>query len=133
MTGGITADTTWSNSGLTWAINDKDPSTRPAGSIGDAIYFTSKDGPFKETGTITVDSAVLLGEQQKKKKEFDDFNNKEKEFTKKKETYEKEATKQEEIEKDVFKTIFEAKVEVPSKPETPSLPPAYSGIELKLG
>lgn len=50
----------WILSSLSWAIAEIDPSIRIPGSIGDAIYFSRANGPFKATQTIKIDSPNLL-------------------------------------------------------------------------
>lgn len=60
LTGGITGDTTLTASSIAFAFAEKDPAARPAGSIGDAIYYTKREGVYKSTGTVTVDSYLLV-------------------------------------------------------------------------
>jgi len=43
------AGTSWSASAITFAYDETDPSSRVPGSIGDAVYFTRANGPFKST------------------------------------------------------------------------------------
>jgi len=42
-------DTAWVASQITFGYNERDPSIRNPGSIGDIIYFSRAEGPFKAT------------------------------------------------------------------------------------
>ena len=39
----------WKSSTIAFAHDETDPSTRYPGSIGDAIYYSRAEGPYKET------------------------------------------------------------------------------------
>lgn len=53
-------DTKWVNSAISWAVEEKAPSERFPGSLGDAIYMSRASGIFGATQTVKVDSAFYL-------------------------------------------------------------------------
>jgi len=63
----------WPSAELKLAFNDKDPKARPGGSIGDVIYFSNIPGLFESTGTITVDSTVIMKQVDSKKKDYEKY------------------------------------------------------------
>jgi len=82
LSGGVTSDTTWTITDSVWAFTDRDPSLRPSGSIGNAIFYTQSAGIYKETQTTEVDSMVLVRYWEEKKAEFDAYNKQKETFNK---------------------------------------------------
>lgn len=72
------------------------------GSIGDIIFFPGKDGPFKETQTIVVDSGIFVRDIMAKRKENADFEVKKNDFNQKKIKYDRNVDKFIKREKDIF-------------------------------
>lgn len=90
----VTTDTTITASTWKPAMRELDPSKRPAGSLGDAVMFQASKGPFEKTGTVTIDSSFIIQKQSKVKEENDKYEKEGNEFEMKKDTYEKDAEKE---------------------------------------
>lgn len=112
--------TGWDSEKLVLAFNEYDPKTKPGGSIGDVIYFSSTKGLFEKTETITVDSTVIMRQVDAKKRDFTDYENTKKSYDKDLEKYDDDITTEEERKKDFFKSTFDPPVKIPQRPTIPS-------------
>jgi len=112
------------------AYTTKDPTTVPAGSWGTAIYYPGNAGIFKDT-TYTTDSSYLQQIVQYKKDENNSYNSVKSTYDTKRITYNKAIDDELARQKDFFKSIFEPKIAIPTRPDPPTQPYAYQGPSLK--
>jgi hypothetical protein len=133
VTSGIpTAETLWTNSNTVWAYRQVNPANRLPGSIGDIIYYPGREGPFKETQTVVLDSGLFIQDIMDKRKENQDFEAKKGDYNQKKTKFDEKADKFEKREKDFIAKSFTPEEKLPERPERPERPAPYKGPNLNL-
>lgn len=110
----------WTSAEFKPAFNDKDPSKRPGGSIGDVTYFADVKGLFEKSGVIMVDSVVIMKQVDSKKKDYETYEKSKATYEKDLGEYDKEIDKEKKREGDIFTATFEAKVTIREKPNQPA-------------
>ena len=133
VTAGIpVAETTWGNSQISLAYQEKDPRIRLPGSVGDIIFYPAREGVFKDTQTITIDSGFFLRDVMAKRKENEDYEMKKDDYNQKRTKYDDSADKLQKREKDLFSKSFSPSVNMPERPERPERPIPYVGPNIDL-
>lgn len=131
LVSGIT-DGTWKVTDTVFAYNERNPAARPPGSLGDAIFFPARDGPFKETQTLVVDSSLFIKQIKEKKQENQQFEQKKGDYNQKREKYDQGVDKEQKREGDVFAKAFTPEEKLPERPSMPERPSPYNGPDLNL-
>jgi hypothetical protein len=70
----VVTDTNWVASTIAFAFDEQDPSLRYPGSIGDVIYYSRKNGPYKDSQTIAVDSPFFTNIYSYMNTQYSTFN-----------------------------------------------------------
>ncbi len=132
LSGGPT-DATWDVTVPAWLYSSKtSPNVRPAGSIGDAIFYTKTAGISSETMTLTVDSTVLINSAMRYKNEVNAFNTKLATYNTERTSYDDKVTAEETRRADFFAASLSAEIILPMRPMKPMQPREYMEPVLKL-
>jgi len=126
------SDTAWKKAVYSIALTNKDPSTRWAGSRGNASYYSQKAGVFKDTQISSIDSGALINAVNYKNDENNKYNSVKSTYESDVKKYNDAVDKENERLKDVFKAGFDPAVVIPTRPNNPSPPAAFQGPYLAL-
>ena len=124
--------TNWVQSAITFSYSDLDPSRRIPGSIGDAVYYSRANGPFKSTQALKMDQPILSDKYAHFKAAYDSFATVVGAYNSKKDEYNNAVKKEQARKADLFQFFLSPPVAIPQRPCPPNQPMAYSGPAMKL-
>lgn len=120
------------NVGLSsFAFTDYNSANVP-GSIGNAIYYPGFTGPFKESQTMTVDTAVLFKLYDMKTAEYNAYEALRTTYETSKEAYNKAITNEKARRADFFKSFIDSPLTIPARPCPPTKPAKWDWLVLDI-
>jgi hypothetical protein len=109
---------------------ETDPSARQAGDIGDLIYYSTFDGPYKFTGKYTVPYAAIWNEYQYFQTRFDTFNTLKASYDTLRTAYNEAVTYSNLRNSDIMRQVLQAPKILPTRPCPPDVPSVYTGLSV---
>jgi hypothetical protein len=113
-------------------LEERVPSGRFPGSVGDAIYMSRAPGIFSATQTVTIDSAFLFNHYAYYSTQYKAYETSVTAYNTLKDAYNAAAAKEKARRADFLKAWLTYELPVPVKPCPPDQPFAYSGPLLKF-
>lgn len=116
---------------IAWKYTDYNSANVP-GSIGDAIYYPGFEGPFKETQTKTIDTAVLFKLYNMKLAEYNTYEGLRTTYENLRAAYNKAVDTEKARRADIFRSALETPLTVPARPCPPTKPAKWDWLNLDI-
>jgi hypothetical protein len=129
---GDISDAKWKQSAIAFAVSENDPSVNIPGTLGPAIYYPGETGPFQNTQTKTIDSALISKLYSMKVAEQTAYDALVAKFKTDKDTFNSKVNLETARRADAIKAAFDPEIAIPVRPCAPTIPATWSWINLNL-